>query len=758
MEIKCVSKSWKFLSRTGYKIIYIFKKLIACIEKAVLLLFLTGELWSCTHCHRSFKYQRTMLLHKRFECCDFSSKDHHFFTTNTDKPDTSEKEVTKPNTNRDTQSNKKDKKSSIGHFVTSRDSEKPESLFEVRQKQDSELITTESRKSSLSPETEILDVKKFLLKGTFATPLQYKMNADLESKCKEALKGLREHLRSTAQRDDNFLKILEPVKDKHSCTSLSCFSESGTSHGNHVTQKSKISNLLSLLSSRPRSTKSLEEKSLAEFHKKEFRKKFQGNEHYLRRHLYRSRVRNGDTRMSQEKLGAFTPHFNASALLKINNRAQLSTSFPGLLRSQGRNPGNEYSRSQILSFPESFKKEKNPVLHCFSGQNRNYSFFRPSVLQQKSSEQSRHFDKGDFRYRHYFSQSALRPQTLRLSEPIRCEEHFKEKDMSLHRSAFCPYISSRNKRFGNQSKLFQTKTEKDSEFDTTTDSEEVPLKQFEVFENSKIYVDPLTTKELEADDGRFFEQTVFRPFDHDKCLSITLNSTNELNHKDNKTFERKAPLENDISSFSKATSHQNSSKPINLPLDLKSNTSTEPALLQCIPKTVSSREEICHHSSSEHAQSYHQKFQDLALYHVPPSFQAAKDNGHHDFISLPGFAHSHMHRPHFLSYMAPRVVRHATTSPARDQGFTCDFCGKVYCRKYVLKIHMRTHTGFKPLQCKVCDKSFSDPSNMKKHVKLHETEHTVHKCKHCGRNFVRYRGLLNHIKAKHSLPSSFGYY
>ncbi|EDO38730.1 predicted protein, partial [Nematostella vectensis] len=76
----------------------------------------------------------------------------------------------------------------------------------------------------------------------------------------------------------------------------------------------------------------------------------------------------------------------------------------------------------------------------------------------------------------------------------------------------------------------------------------------------------------------------------------------------------------------------------------------------------------------------------------------------------------------------------------------CDFCGKVYCRKYVLKIHMRTHTGFKPLKCKFCDKSFSDPSNMKKHVKLHETENTVHKCKHCGRSFVRYRGLLNHIK------------
>ena len=107
----------------------------------------------------------------------------------------------------------------------------------------------------------------------------------------------------------------------------------------------------------------------------------------------------------------------------------------------------------------------------------------------------------------------------------------------------------------------------------------------------------------------------------------------------------------------------------------------------------------------------------------------------------------------FYVRMIPFFGHHAPNSPqtsSRNQGFTCEYCGKVYCRKYVLKIHMRTHTGFKPLRCKVCDKSFSDPSNMKKHVKLHEAEDTVHKCRHCGRNFVRYRGLLNHIKSKHS--------
>lgn len=46
---------------------------------------------------------------------------------------------------------------------------------------------------------------------------------------------------------------------------------------------------------------------------------------------------------------------------------------------------------------------------------------------------------------------------------------------------------------------------------------------------------------------------------------------------------------------------------------------------------------------------------------------------------------------------------------------TCKFCGKLYTRKYGLKIHIRTHTGLKPLECSYCPRRFSDPSNLNKH-------------------------------------------
>ncbi|CAF3291391.1 unnamed protein product [Rotaria sp. Silwood2] len=61
------------------------------------------------------------------------------------------------------------------------------------------------------------------------------------------------------------------------------------------------------------------------------------------------------------------------------------------------------------------------------------------------------------------------------------------------------------------------------------------------------------------------------------------------------------------------------------------------------------------------------------------------------------------------------------TDGRQRKGHLCLFCGKTYNRKYGLKIHLRTHTGYKPLRCRVCFRPFSDPSNLNKHIRLHST-------------------------------------
>ncbi|XP_071521015.1 uncharacterized protein Prdm13 [Panulirus ornatus] len=83
------------------------------------------------------------------------------------------------------------------------------------------------------------------------------------------------------------------------------------------------------------------------------------------------------------------------------------------------------------------------------------------------------------------------------------------------------------------------------------------------------------------------------------------------------------------------------------------------------------------------------------------------------------------------------------------RGHLCLYCGKVYSRKYGLKIHIRTHTGYKPLKCKVCLRPFGDPSNLNKHVRLHAEGETPYRCDHCGKVLVRRRDLDRHIRSRH---------
>ena len=48
--------------------------------------------------------------------------------------------------------------------------------------------------------------------------------------------------------------------------------------------------------------------------------------------------------------------------------------------------------------------------------------------------------------------------------------------------------------------------------------------------------------------------------------------------------------------------------------------------------------------------------------------------------------------------------------------FKCGYCGKGFSRAWVLKGHVRMHTGEKSYQCSTCGGAFADRSNLRQHL------------------------------------------
>ena len=78
-----------------------------------------------------------------------------------------------------------------------------------------------------------------------------------------------------------------------------------------------------------------------------------------------------------------------------------------------------------------------------------------------------------------------------------------------------------------------------------------------------------------------------------------------------------------------------------------------------------------------------------------------------------------------LKKYSPKILRRSkktVVEPRKPFKWKCEFCGKAFISPSKLQRHSYSHSGLKPFQCNLCNKSFSQSVNLQTHIKKDHSE------------------------------------
>ncbi|KAH8308372.1 hypothetical protein KR059_011315 [Drosophila kikkawai] len=87
------------------------------------------------------------------------------------------------------------------------------------------------------------------------------------------------------------------------------------------------------------------------------------------------------------------------------------------------------------------------------------------------------------------------------------------------------------------------------------------------------------------------------------------------------------------------------------------------------------------------------------------------------------------------TYSNPSQLKSHMRNHLTEKSYECEVCSKRFNAACNLTSHMRIHTGEKPFECAYCSRRFADHSSHRKHERIHTNERP-YACNICGKTFA----------------------